>query len=116
MDGKSSWHEGNRRPDYLPQDADDWPRMPQDRLTLGKEPRHWLEAANWLVPGVRFSQVGGHPTWIQDADYPRCPKCDRAMPFVAQISNDDLDEDSEGIYYMFVCRDCGVAATNYQQS
>ena len=38
------------------------------------------------------------------------------MSFVAQVSNEDLDEHAEGIYYMFVCRGCGVAATNYQQS
>jgi hypothetical protein len=114
-DGESSWHGANRRPDYLPKDAD-WPRMAQGRLVLGKEPRPWLEAADWAVPGVRLSQVGGHPTWVEDATYPRCPGCGRAMPFVAQISNDDLDEDSEGIYYLFACRGCGVAASSYQQS
>jgi hypothetical protein len=115
-DGESSWHEGNRQPAYLPRDAADWPRMPQGRLVLGKEPRHWLESADWLVPGVCFSQVGGHPTWVQDADYPRCPECGRAMQFVAQVSNEDIDENSEGIYYTFACRGCGVAAVNYQQS
>lgn len=115
-DGESSWHGGNRRPDHLPDDSADWPRMPQGRLMLGKEPRHWLEAADWLVPGVRFSQVGGHPTWVQDADYPRCPECGRAMPFVAQVSNEDIDENSEGIYYTFACGGCGVAAVNYQQT
>ncbi|MEO6811868.1 MAG: DUF1963 domain-containing protein [Isosphaeraceae bacterium] len=115
-DGGSTWYEGNQKPEYLPDDADDWPRMPAGRLVIGDEPRHWLEAADWLVPGVRFSQVGGLPTRVQDAEYPRCPECDHAMPFVAQISNDDLDESSEGIYYMFACRGCGVAATSYQQS
>src|SRR5262245_7501344 len=51
-DGESSWHGGNRKPNYLPEDAADWPRMPPGRLMLGKEPRPWLEAADWLVPGV----------------------------------------------------------------
>jgi hypothetical protein len=114
--GESSWHKANRRPDFLPRNAADWPPMAQGRLVFGKEPGPWLEAADWAVPGVRLSQVGGHPTWVQDAAYPRCPGCGRAMPFVAQISDDDLDEDSEGIYHLFACRGCGVAATNYQQS
>ena len=116
LDGASSWHEGNRKPGFLPDGTADWPRMRPGSLGFGDEPRPWLEAADWLVPGVRFSQVGGYPTWVQDAEYPHCPRCDWAMPFVAQISNGDWDEYAKGIYHMFVCRDCGVAATSYQQS
>lgn len=115
-DGDSSWHGSNRRPDYLPEKVEDWGRLPGGCLVYGERPRHWLEAADWLVPGVRFSQVGGHPTWIQDAEYPRCPECERPMPFVAQVSNEDCQEHAEGIYYMFACPECGVAATTYQQS
>src|SRR3954454_19701659 len=113
-DGESSWHEANRRPEYPRKLVPDWPRMAQGRLVVGWEPRHWLEAADWAVPGVRLSQVGGQPTWAEDAAHPRCPGCGRAMPFVAQISNDDPDDDDEyWVYYLFVCRGCGVAATNY---
>ena len=53
----------------------------------------WNHYPHGLVPGVRFSQVGGHPTWIQGAEYPRCPECSGAMPFIAQISNEDLDDE-----------------------
>lgn len=115
-DGRSTWHERGPEPNFLPRDVHLCPRMPQGRLVFGGTARPWLEAANWLVPGVRFSQIGGHPTWIQDAEYPRCPGCGRTMPFVAQVSNEDLDEGSEGIYYTFACPGCGVAATGYQQS
>lgn len=116
LDGGSSWHPSNRRPGYLPEKTDDWGRLPRRCLAFGKASRPWVESADWLVPGVRFSQVGGHPTWIQDAEYPRCPECDRSMPFVAQLSNEDCEEFAEGIYSMFACPECGVAATGYQQS
>lgn len=115
-EGGSTWHGANRRPEYLPPDSSDWDRMPRGGLSFGSTPRPWIEAANWLVPGVRFSQVGGHPTWIEDAQYPRCPGCDRSMPFLAQISNEDFREHSEGIYYLFLCSGCDVTATEYQQS
>lgn len=115
-DGGSTWHDGSPTPDFLPRDAPLSPRMPQGRLVFGSTSRPWLEAANWLVPGVRFSQIGGHPTWVQDARYPRCPECGQTMPFVAQVSNEDIEEYGEGIYYAFACLGCGVAAVGYQQS
>src|SRR4051812_18565708 len=51
-DGKSSWHGANRRPEYPRKEVPDWPRMAQGRLVFGREPRPWLEAADWAVPGV----------------------------------------------------------------
>jgi hypothetical protein len=116
LTGSSAWHQANRRPDYLPDPKEEWNKLPRECLVLGKETRNWLETADWLVPGVRFSQIGGHPTWIQDAEYPECPGCGRPMPFVAQLANEDYEKYGEGIYYMFACVRCGVAATEYQQS
>jgi hypothetical protein len=116
LDGGSTWHAANRKPDYLPAPSEEWPLLPTGCLVLGGEERHWLESADWLVGGVRFSQIGGLPTWIQEARYPDCLECGRAMPFIAQLSNEDIEEYGEGIYYMFACTDCGVAATGYQQS
>ncbi len=116
LDGGSTWHAANRKPDYLPDPSAECPPLPTGGLVLGGEPRHWLESADWLVGGVRFSQIGGLPTWIQEASYPDCPECGRAMPFIAQLSNEDIEEYGEGIYYMFACTGCGVAATCYQQS
>ncbi len=88
----------------------------EDKLVLSGESRHYMESADWLVPGVTFSQVGGLPTWIQDAQYPPCPECNNMMPFVGQLSNEDIEEYSEGIYYAFACRTYGIGAVNYQQS
>ena len=115
-DGASTWHPENRRPDYLPDRSEPWAPIPADGLALGGAARGWLEAADPALEGVRFSQVGGCPTWEQDAEYPPCPECHRPMPFVAQLSNADYQSYGEGFYYMFACDRCGVAATVYQQT
>lgn len=36
---------------------------------------------------VKFTKIGGMPTWIQDSEYPRCPKCGEEMKFIGQIFN-----------------------------
>jgi hypothetical protein len=115
-DGSATWHRSNIRPDYRPPDSSDWNAFPESPLVMSHESRHFLEAADWGVPGVSFSQVGGHPAWIQDAKYPTCPDCSQKMPFVGQLSNVDFLELAEGIYYLFGCSACGVSAASYQQS
>jgi hypothetical protein len=107
-----AWHPANQRPSFLP--ADSGPPLPADQLVLAAQPRTPMYAAAWSLP-IRFSQVGGHPTWIDDAWYPRCPGCARRMPFVAQLAVADI-EPGEGIYYAFLCPTCLIAATTYQQS
>jgi hypothetical protein len=62
------------------------------------------------------SQVGGHPTWIQDAEYPACPCCSEKMMFIAQLDGSQLGPYGEGIYYMFICPEDKITATVYQQS
>jgi hypothetical protein len=115
-DGSSAWHDSNRRPDYLSHPSEEWVKLPRGCLAVGSQTRHPLESADWLVPGVRFSQIGGHPTWVQDAEHPECPGCQQPMLFIGQLSNEDYQQYAEGIYYLFVCGRCGVAATGYQQS
>jgi hypothetical protein len=114
--GKATWHMGNKQPAYLPEDSSTWDTYPSNQLAYSRTRRHPLEGANWLLPGVAFSQIGGHPTWIQDADYPPCLECENPMPFIGQLSNGDYQEYGEGIYYIFICKKCKVAATGYQQS
>ncbi len=116
VDGSSVWHDSNRKPDHLPDPNEEWVKLPRGCLVLGALTRSPMESANWLTPGVRFSQIGGHPTWVQDAGHPDCPTCRRPMPFICQLSNEDYEEYAQGIYYLFACGRCGVAATNYQQS
>ncbi|MBN1056078.1 MULTISPECIES: DUF1963 domain-containing protein [unclassified Clostridium] len=65
---------------------------------------------------MKFTKIGGIPTWIQDAEYPQCPKCGEKMMFVGQVSMEDLEAYGEGIYYGFICNECKIAATGYQQT
>jgi hypothetical protein len=60
------------------------------------------------------STLGGIPSWLQDAEFPRCIKCNKYMTFLAQHDNGSLNE--EGIYYAFFCAPCRLAAVNYQQT
>jgi hypothetical protein len=106
------WHPANQRPTVLPDDVG--PPLSADQLVLAAQPRAPRYAADWFLP-IRFSQVGGHPTWIDDAWYPPCPGCAHRMPFVAQLAVGDI-EPGEGIYYAFLCRTCLITATTYQQS
>jgi hypothetical protein len=112
--GTGHWSSANSRPAHLPGDTATWGRLPQDSLSPGGK-RAPLFAADQFLP-TTFSQVGGHPTWIQDADYPQCPECTKTMMFLAQLSHDEIEEHSEGIYYSFICPSCRTTATNYQQT
>lgn len=116
-DGKATWHQRNEKPAYLPTPSGDSEAFPETPLVMSNETRSPMEAANWgMLPGVTFSQVGGLPTWIQDAAYPECPDCSQKMPFIGQISNEDFIEYGEGIYYAFRCPACKVTGTCYQQT
>lgn len=113
--GGVKWSSFNAKPDYLPDDLDDYERLPVNCLVMSDETRAPEYAANEFLP-TTFSQIGGMPTWIQDFAYPDCPKCRETMIFLAQISNEDIDEYGEGIYYSYICPDCQITATNYQQT
>jgi hypothetical protein len=112
---RPSWHPANARPNHLPDDSGSWPDLPTDALALSEKRRSVYHAASWFLP-TPFSQLGGHPTWIQHAEYPRCPECSRRMVFIGQLSMEDVEKLGEGIYYGFVCHECQVSATSYQQS
>ncbi len=68
-----------------------------------------------LMWNITYSQIGGMPTWEQSPEYPICPECGETMPFIAQISNAELDN-KEGFYYGFICTKCNITAVNYQQT
>lgn len=67
--------------------------------------------------GLNPSRLGGLPRWIQAADYPPCPECQRTMRFIGQLETSAIVRwHPEGITYAFVCIECGKAATVYQQT
>jgi hypothetical protein len=113
--GTPLWSDHNRKPDYLPDDPSDWSPMPVNPFMLARSTRAAHHSANQFLP-TTFSLVGGLPTWIQDEEYPGCPGCRRTMSFIAQICNDELPGIREGTYYAFLCSDCRLTATGYQQT
>jgi hypothetical protein len=115
--GRCRWSDRSARPavlDALPgAGTAEW--LPRARLTLDERRRSPFAAPLGDLAGGA-SQVGGHPFWLSDAEYPDCPGCSRPMPFVAQVETSDLGEPAEGVWYAFACVDCSIAASSYQQT
>jgi hypothetical protein len=93
----------------------------------GREPTPLLDAREmWLTAPVAAteslariaddqSQLGGYPSWEQDAEYPPCPACAAPMPCIGQLAMQALDF-GEGFVYLFLDAACGFAATTFQQT
>jgi len=113
-DGTAAWHPANIRPKAMSGDHGDWGASPWQGVSIRIQVRGGLEAVEPDV-GVSASQIGGHPCWVQDTAYPACPDCFRTMRFVAQLDNENFKH-HEGSYYAFLCTDCRVTATCYQQT
>ena len=89
--------------------------LPRRSLVLATAPRSPWHAGMDSLP-TQYSQVGGHPTWVQDAEYPTCSHCNQTMQFIGQISCEDVEPNREGIFYAFLCADCAMTASTYQQT
>lgn len=118
VSGRSEWSDVNGDRVEPLEDLNDWedlPRLPYDQLRLGPARRTPYEThAAYQQKGL--SQIGGHPEWAQNPGYPQCPDCGRTMKFVGQLELVDILENTEGMLYAFHCRECGKAATTYQQT
>jgi hypothetical protein len=96
---------------------DDLPPPGPRKLVLGPQRRTPFEAVGrFMLDETGISQLGGHPDWIQDADFPVCPGCGRRMRCIGQVSREDIEEFAEGSTYAFLCLSCGKGATTYQQT
>jgi hypothetical protein len=111
--GHGTWSEKNQRPSYLPENSEPADE-PFAEIPLQLQPRPPMHSAEWLLP-TTHTQIGGHPGWVQDMDYPACHGCGQTMKFLAQIDVGDLPA-AEGFYYAFICPTCRTTATNYQQT
>ncbi|MEO6708043.1 MAG: hypothetical protein ABI054_07810 [Planctomycetota bacterium] len=87
---------------------------PTRKAHLGS-PRSPFAAVDWCI-GENLSQVGGHPSWFNLAQYPTCPSCARRMHFRLQVAFEELDPHSEGIIHAFECERCAIVATDFEQS
>lgn len=59
-----------------------------------------------ISDSVMEDKLGGWPAWIQNANYPRCPRCQEAMQFVYQICSGSvlpIEFGSEGAGYLTQC-------------
>ena len=119
-EGGVHWHTANtpddffrKNPKYMDNDENIAARF-EYGIQPSSEKRHAIWTANEFAAITR-TQIGGIPTAINDIYYPQCPDCGKTMRFVAQFDMEDI-EDGEGLYYFFVCDDCGVVGANYDQS
>lgn len=122
LHGRSVWSAANEeKPRILEQvgigEGEEMPAPAARRLALGEPRKTPFEAVGRFMLDERgISQIGGHPEWIQNTEYPSCPVCHQLMECVGQVSWEDVDTDAEGCTYAFLCLPCGKAATVYQQT
>lgn len=115
LNGNTSWSKINTISDplYIPECEED--EDYNNNYYVDTNPKCSTYASNQFLK-MKLTKIGGMPAWIQDADYPTCPKCNNTMKFIGQISMEDFEEYGEGIYYGFLCEDCNIASTTYQQT
>ncbi|MNJ37863.1 hypothetical protein D3C77_326990 [compost metagenome] len=115
--GESVWSKYNHEPDYLPDNMDESvsDTTPNYSFSLSKQPRGVYHGTEWILGGA-LTQIGGHPAWIQDAYYPKCPCCEKSMICLGQIDYDWVMDGNEGIYYILVCPDDRITTTLFQQT
>jgi hypothetical protein len=89
---------------------------------LARTPRRSFWQA-WGCSNSRenLNRVGGEPCWIQDAEYPSCPTCNKVMPYLFQLDSDLPTADggewlwgSGGIAYWFWCDGCRFSGVFWQ--
>jgi hypothetical protein len=107
---------GERTPDF--------PAAPlaETFVRLAPTPARW-RWQDWALSDGRenLSRVGGYPSWIQDAEFPRCAKCSQPMRFVAQLDSGLPAADGRatlwaggGMCYVFWCGACRVSGFGIQ--
>jgi hypothetical protein len=113
-DGTCRWATDNQRPDFLGREGGTWDLPTAAGLGVGPRRPTPFAGNAWSRGG---STLGGTPDWIQDADYPCCPRCRRTMEYLAMITGDDLwGGPAEGCHYLFLDAACRLTATVYQQT
>ncbi len=90
----------------------DFEKMTANKLALSQVPKPLYFAGG----NDDVSTIGGHPDWVQDAQYENCPDCQKKMKLLAAITWDQILEHSEGTLYLEICTDCSVALALHQQT
>ena len=121
-------HDAEGRPSphrhQVPGDEPEFESVPlrAAEVRLAPTPARWFWQ-DWGASNDRqnLSRLGGHPSWVQSADYPPCPECGRFMTFLVQLDaalpagRDETEQVfSEGMFYGFWCDRCRVSAFKWQ--
>ncbi|MGJ5819143.1 hypothetical protein [Paludibaculum fermentans] len=89
---------------------------------LIRTPARW-RWQDWGVSNSRenLNRLGGHPAWVQGADYPACPQCRQAMIHLLQLDSDlPLHDGGEWLWgsggcgYVSWCDRCKISAVHSQ--
>jgi uncharacterized protein YwqG len=112
--GKSSLYENNKKWEHF-DDSMEMDAIAPNTLVITTEKRKPEHTISQFIE-ISKSQIGGHPTWVQDSEYLDCPECNRTMDFIGQIDFEDVEEYGEGIYYFQHCKKCSITGTNYQST
>lgn len=92
--------------------------LQQATVHLAATPRRWYWQS-WGGSNGRenLHRVGGEPCWIQNAEYPPCPTCQRRMTYLLQLdSNLPMADGSEWLWgsggsaYVLWCDACRTSA------
>lgn len=104
--------------------APQFPAVPLAECTarLVPTPQRWQYQDDGLSNSrENLNRFGGEPCWVQDADYPTCPGCEKTMRFLAQLDSDLPTSDGGewswgdgGICYMLWCPECRMSAALWQ--
>jgi hypothetical protein len=112
--GNSKWHDSNKKWEHFSDDMEMEP-VNENVLKVSVEQKNPEYSISQFV-AISKSQIGGFPTWVQDAEYLDCPNCKEKMNFIGQIDMEDVEDYGEGIYYCHYCTNCKTTGTNYQQT
>ena len=99
----------------------------ETEVRFAKTPQRW-QWQDWAVTNSRqnLHRLGGHPCWIQSAEYLKCPLCQETMSFLFQLDShllvgSDVSKSpgeflwgSGGICYAHWCDQCKVSGYLWQ--
>lgn len=113
-DGPPLPHPKSERPSGLTKPSYEWSDSVWKNVPFTVRRRRAFHSVESAIQ-LKSSQIGGLPTWVQNASYPSCPDCSKTMGFLAQLDQNDFPG-NEGSYYAFFCPGCRTTATTYQQT
>lgn len=98
------------------------PPLMETQVAISETPPRW-QWQDWGASDGRenLHRLGGHPCWIEGAEFPTCPVCARTMPFLMQLDSGLKDAEGltmswgdSGIAHLFWCDACRISAMTYQ--